>query len=408
MTKNVYIFDDSLGSSKNGIGTFLKELVSIMREMTLHIHLLSFNTKTEEFTIREENGVKRYLFPMINNDWNYLRYNDIINKFMRLYILDSPDNLFLLNHSPCEKLLESIKSSHPLSKRIFIIHDLTWTVPLNGRLEWLKPILTKKEKNKREESIYLYFREEQRMYTLADRVVCLSESTFKILTDIYKVPSDKISVIPNGIRPSKLKVWDTDKLRDQLFLPKREKILLYVGRATKQKGFFALIRAFEGALKRDRDLRLVVAGTLKEDALEYLSKKHPSIASRITVTGFIPRKELYKWYAVADIAIIPSLYEQCSYVGMEMMMHGLPIIASDAIGLRDMLRDGENALIAKIGNPKNDYREYVTNLTNCINRLLDSAELKKSISSSVTDTYKKQYHFCHMKKRYKRLIEELR
>lgn len=407
MHKNVYIFDDSFSSGKNGIGTFLKELVSIMREMALHIHILSFNAKTEEFMIREENGVKRYLFPMINNDWGYQKYDEIINKFMRIYISDSHDNLFFLNHSPCEKLLESIKSSHPLSKRVFIIHDLTWTVRLNGRQKWLKPILSKKEKDETEESIYRYFREEQRMYALTDSVVCLSESTFKMLTNIYKVPSGKISVIPNGIRTSKLKVRDTDKLRSQLFLPEKEKILLYVGRATEQKGFFALIRSFEKALRRDPNLRLVVAGTFKEDALEYISKNHSSIASRISITGFIPRKELFKWYAVANIAVIPSLYEQCSYVGMEMMMHGLPIIASDGIGLRDMLRDGENALVAKIGNPKNDYREYVTNLANCIHRLLDSSELKERISNGVTETYKKQYYFRHMRERYKRLIKEL-
>lgn len=407
MSKNIYIFDDSLSSRKNGIGTFLKEFVSILREMDLPIHLLSFNAKTKEFTITKEHGVKRYLFPRMNNDGGYQKYNDVINKFMRLYIPDSSDNLFFLNHSPCEKLLESIKSSHPLSKRIFTIHDQTWTAPLNGRLERLKALLVKKKKNEAEERIYRYFQEEQRMYTLADRVICLSESTFKILIDIYKIPSHKISIIPNGIRTSKLKVRDTDKLRSQLFLPKREKILLYVGRASEQKGVFALIQSFEKALGRDADLRLVIVGTFKEDALKYISKKHSSIASRITVIGFISRKELFKWYAVADIAVIPSLYEQCSYVGMEMMMHGLPIIASDGIGLRDMLRDEENALVAKIGNPKNDYSEYVTNLTNCINRLLDSDELKEKISMRGADIYKEQYHSRYMRKRYKRLIEGL-
>ncbi|WP_286845112.1 glycosyltransferase [Proteiniphilum sp. UBA5346] len=407
MSKNVYILDDSLSSRENGIGTFLKEFVSIMRELDFRIHLLSFNAKTEGFTIREEYGVKRYLFPIMNNDREYQKYVGIINKFMLLYIPDSTDNLFFLNHTPCEKLLESIKSSHPLSKRVFIIHDLIWTELLNGSLERLKHVLSKKEKDETEKNIYSYFREEQRMYTLVDRVVCLSESTFKILTDIYKVPSCKISIIPNGIRTNKLKVRDTDKLRNLLFLPEREKIMLYVGRATEQKGLFALIRSFEKVLKREPNLRLIVVGTFKEEALEYISKNHSSIASRITFIGFIPRKELFKWYAVTDIAVIPSLYEQCSYVGMEMMMHGLPIIASDGIGLRDMFRQGENALVAKIGNPKNDYREYIANLTNCINRLLDSGELKERIRSGVTDTYKKQYHSRHMRERYKRLIEEL-
>lgn len=407
MSKNVYILDDSLSSRENGVGTFLKEFVSIMKDLDFRIHLLSFNAKTERFTIREESGMKRYLFPMINNDCEYQKYVGIINKFMLLYIPDSADNLFFLNHTPCEKLLESLKSSYPLSKRVFIIHDLIWTELLNGSLERLKLILSKKEKDETEKNIYSYFRKEQRMYNLTDKVVCLSESTYKILTNIYKIPSCKISFIPNGIRINKLKERDTNKLRRQLYLQESEKILLYVGRATEQKGLFALFQSFEKVLEREPDLRLVVAGAFKEEALEYISKNHSSIASRITFIGFIQRKELLKWYAVTDIAVIPSLYEQCSYVGMEMMMHGLPIITSDGIGLRDMFRDGESALVAKIGNPKNNYRKYVTNLANCINRLLDSGELKERIKSGVTDTCKKKYHYRHMREQYKRLIEQL-
>lgn len=406
MVKNIYVFDDSSSSSKNGIGTFIKELLLIMKRMSHNINLLSFNSKEDEFAIREENGIVRYIFPKINNDHNYLKYYDIIDKFMRLYISDSLNNIFLLNHSPCEQLLKSIKFTYPLSRRLFVIHDQVWTSPLSGRVELLKLILIKKNRNKREEYIYHRFMEEQRMYALVDGVVCLSGSTFDILTDIYKVPADKIFIIPNGIRLSKL-IYDTDKLRNQLFLPKREKILLYVGRATKQKGFLILVKSFERVLKKGHNLRLVVIGVLKEDMLEYLSQKYSSIMSRITLIGFLRKRELYKWYTVSNIAIIPSLYEQCSYVGIEMMMYGLPIIASDAIGLRDILRDGENAIIAKIGNPKNDYEEFTTNLTNCIVRLLSSEKLKKRISSNITDTFIKQYHSCHMRKRYNKMIEEL-
>jgi glycosyltransferase involved in cell wall biosynthesis len=245
------------------------------------------------------------------------------------------------------------------------------------------------------------------MYNLVDRVVCLSESTFKILTDIYKISPNKISIIANGIRARKLKVHDIDKLRSQLFLPEREIILLYVGRVSEQKGFFILIRAFEEALKKHSDLRLIIAGSLEEDAFKYISKKHQFIISKITFIGFISRKKLFKWYAVADIGIIPSLYEQCSYVAIEMMIQGLPIITSDGLGLRDMFQDGENSLVDKIGNPVDNYREYKTNLTDCINRLLDSKELKEKISSNVIDTFKGKYQYYHMRRQYKNLMKEL-
>lgn len=73
------------------------------------------------------------------------------------------------------------------------------------------------------------------------------------------------------------------------------------------------------------------------------------ISTKVTYTGHLERKELKKWYQMADIGVIPSYTEQCSYVGIEMMMHGLPIVTSDGFGLRDMFKDQGNAIVVPIG-----------------------------------------------------------
>lgn len=404
MNKNIYIFDDFISSGKNGIGTYVRELILVLKELSARIHLLLFNVEKNEFTIREENGVKTFLFPIINGDCGYQKYSKIINKFMRLYIADSSDNLFLLNHAPCENLLKSIKNSYPLSKRAFVIHDFTWTKYLDGRLDLLDSLLNKKERNEKEKYIYNQFLEERRMYTIADKVICLSKSSFDILRSFYQIPLNKITLIPNGMCPKKTQIQNKNIIRRQLYLSPKERILLYVGRPTKQKGFYALIQSFERVLQKETNLRLVIIGMFEEDSFKYISMRFPTITSKITFVGFISESELNKWYAVTDIAIVPSLYEQCSYAIIEMMMYGLPIIASDGIGIRDMLCDKKNALIAGIGNPQNNYREFVKNLSDSINTLLEDNELRNRLSKAALETYQKGYHIAHMKNKYTRLI----
>ena len=59
-----------------------------------------------------------------------------------------------------------------------------------------------------------------------------------------------------------------------------------------------------------------------------------------------------KWYQIADIGVLPSYTEQCSYVGLEMLAHHLPIVASDGFGVRCMFQEQINIRVAHIGNVK--------------------------------------------------------
>lgn len=119
-------------------------------------------------------------------------------------------------------------------------------------------------------------------------------------------------------------------------------------------------------------------------------------------TGF----EVEEWLAIADIGIISSYYEQCSYTAIEMMMHGLPIIAPDGLGIRNMFIAGINAKVAKTDNGKkaNIYRK---NLANSIIYLLKSPDLCGNLSKGARKTYNDKYTIREMKANYKKLIESL-
>lgn len=149
-----------------------------------------------------------------------------------------------------------------------------------------------------------------------------------------------------------------------------------------------------------------MVGADSNSRLETLLPKMNSTITRIIFTGLINKELLNKWYAIADIGIISSYYEQCSYTGIEMMMFGLPIIASDGYGIKNMFENGKNSIIAKIGRREND-KEFVLNLSNAIIELLHSEKLCIKLSMGAKETFENKYISHHMKEKYMDLISSL-
>ena len=348
------------------------------------------------------NGIKEIHFPAFKN--GFLANSKIIEKFFRLYITDSPDNIFMLNHSPCEDLLKAIKNAFPLSKVFFTIHDLGWTSSLSGDFDKLKQIISK-ETSKRikaqYQSVIDYFHEEQRMYDIADKVICLSNDTYQFLQEVYLLDKSKILLITNGLTDTHIPLSQAKKqrLKIKMGIPPDEKILLVVGRTTPVKGVYSLLNAFTNVVKRYTNCRLVIAGRISDpDSILKLSKQ---VATKVSYTGLLNKKDLTRWYQIADIGLIPSLSEQCSYAGIEMMMHGLPVVASNGFGVRNMFREGVNAKIAETGNRKK--KAFENNLTTAILELLSSDTLYQQLSSGSRQTYESYYTSGKMKEGYKKL-----
>lgn len=410
MRRTVYVFDEYISSQKNGIGSFLKEFHYCIKQLNADVCALIFNADIEEFTVRtgDTGKMEEMLFPRFPIG-EFIHNMEIIIKFFRLYIRDSSDNIFFVNHLPCDKLVEILKRDYPLSKVIFTIHDLGWTSRCMGDVDKFKEMI--KEVNDVEEeakAIGDFYTKEMKTYELVNRVICLSRDTYNLLQTVYSLPTEKISLIPNGFgkKVSDIQHYNREELKKELFIPVNEKIIIYVGRPTRQKGMHALLNAFHSVLKKDSNVRLVIIGSDNSNRMENLINISSSFAAHVSFLGLINKEELGKWYSVADIGVIPSYYEQCPYVGIEMMMHGLPVVASDGFGIRNMFQDGVNALIAPIGK-REDAEEFSCNLAKAIDELLSSDELRRTLGGNAQETYRNCYSAKQMLKGYKDLLASL-
>lgn len=401
----VIIIDDDANSRINGIGTYLRSLVSLFKRMEACITRVGYNSTCKIFTIREENGIREFLLPPLPASYCF----KVMEKFLGLYIEDSADNLFMLHYSPCDDLIRFFKKRFPLSKISFTIHDMIWTALLWGDAKKLKEIVCcVPQKAEKEESVKVRksFKAEQTMYTLADAVIVLAGGTHRILTEIYGIDPKKIHLIPNGLQDAYKPVSRERKqeIRAEKFLSGHEKILLFAGRVHYMKGVYSLIRSFSQVLQIYPECRLVIAGFLL-DPPKVLSLTG-NAASKIIFTGQIPKKELDELISITDIGILPSYTEQCCYWGIELMMHGVPVITTDGFNLQEMFTEGYNAGIVKIGN-REEPEKFEHELADEIIRLLHNDAECRKLGEQGRKVYETRYTVKSMYTGYKMLTDTL-
>lgn len=188
-----------------------------------------------------------------------------------------------------------------------------------------------------EQGICDSFYKEKELYRLVDTIICLSEFTSSLLQDIYGISPDKIRFVPNGLKDERkhLTLKERDVLKKQYHFSEKEKIILFVGRLDVIKGIGTLIQAFHILLRKNRNYRLVIVGD--GDFSSCLNRCEVDW-SKVVFTGRLGKEQLYNFYQMADIGVMPSMHEQCSYVAIEMMMFGLPMVVSTTTGLKEMVQ----------------------------------------------------------------------
>ena len=404
--KTLYIFDDVQLSSNCGIGTYLKELTQLVMSWgNMQICMIMFKAYVEECRSLKCNGIRYILLPQ-KLCLKPFEEGTIVCESLDKFILDDKNNYFLFNYAPCDNLVGAVKKYFPLSSCICIVHDFNWTSFYLGNISSFNRAIKTSNKTPIQKHITKIYNREKRQFHYADKIICLSEDSKSILKKYYLLADDKICLIPHGIKLKRKQITSQKRQewRHLYGLKEEEKVFLSVGRISQAKGSYVFLNAFKNILKTIPESRWVIAGDLKGAA--ELLKRAGTIATKITFTGYLKEEQLSRWYQMADIGIISSYTEQFGYVGIEMMNHRLPVVATDGLGVRCMFQDGVNASIARIGNIQRT-NEFERNLLNSTLKLVSSDNAKEYVRNGC-HTLKERYSYELMNESYKSLFETLR
>jgi glycogen(starch) synthase len=218
---------------------------------------------------------------------------------------------------------------------------------------------------------------ERWMANRADRVITCSAYMREHVADVYGLEEARIAVIPNGIDPSELvPVDDLDTLRSRFAEPD-EKLVLLVGRLVYEKGFQLALEALPGLIERVGDVRFLVAGSgtaereLREQATALGLDPHG------TFLGWIGDDVLHSLYRIADLTVVPSIYEPFGLVALEAMASGCPCLVADTGGLREVVPNEDVGLRFRSRDPRS--------LASMAERLLTDEELRDRLVAEASE-----------------------
>lgn len=304
------------------------------------------------------------------------------------------------NFAPAYPLLRILKETFPLCKIVYVIHDFMWATYLMGDVEYFKKIIAGEMSCKNDSLIFKLYKDGLNSFAISDKIICLSEDTFKLLVGTYFIAPSKIRLIPNGLKDSYVKY--NPNIRQQYNILKDDKVILFVGRVCQQKGALDLLAAFKSIVSIIPNCWLMIAGSIDNASISVIED---CVRTHILILGVLSKERLYDLYQMADIGIVPSYYEQCSYTGIEMQMFGLPIVASNSFGVRCMFKD-TNAIVYSIH--RSDTKSTIAELSDKIIKILTlpkaNIEKLKNISRS---QYESTYTHDKMKAKYKQMFSSL-
>ena len=226
----------------------------------------------------------------------------------------------------------------------------------------------------------------------ADRIIALTE-LLKELAMKMGVDERKIIVIPILIREGIFRPerYDREALRTEMELT--GKVIVFVGRLRPEKNVDVLIRAFKGVLNELGDVWLLIVGDGPlRPRLEALAKEL-NVADRTRFTGNVPREEVPKFLAVADVFVLPSSVEGLPKALLEAMAMSKPVVATIAPGIINVVKHRREAILVPVRDAK------------ALKRALLMVLRDEKIAKRMAENARKTFEHCYS---YEKLYPKLR
>jgi glycosyltransferase involved in cell wall biosynthesis len=215
------------------------------------------------------------------------------------------------------------------------------------------------------------------------RVIVCSESMRHEVKGLFQLPTDKVEVIPNGVKADRfMTARPQPHFRDGFAKP-WEKVVFFVGRLVREKGVHVLIDAAPKVLSAYPEAKFVVAGV---GPMEHQLKHQAwcaGVGDKFCFAGYIDDMTRNNLYYISSVAAFPSLYEPFGIVALEAMASRVPVVVSDAGGLGEIIQHGQNGLKAYPG----DANSLASNILTILKDPAYGEQLRENASRQILEIY---------------------
>jgi len=253
-----------------------------------------------------------------------------------------------------------------------------------GDVAWEQAVNTGKTKKSLEDFlgqpegglyIKLIMKIQKFVFHRADKIITPSHYLKKLLEQFYQVPDSKIEVVYNAVELAEVKAVGKRYGRP---------MAITIGRLVSWKGVDELVSIVPAMVQKYPDFRLVVVGEGPEyEKLTNLCRD-TGVESEVIFTGRLSHEQTLALLKRSDVFILNSRYEGLPHTVIEAMVYKCPVIASNLVGIREVIEDGRNGISIAPGNTAQLLEKLVFILENESKRKEMIAEAYETIKGKFT------------------------
>jgi len=254
---------------------------------------------------------------------------------------------------------------------------------------------------------------------MADGIIAVSGETKNDIVNNFRVESEKIEVIANGIDLNEFKFTEKKDALKEYNIPENEPYLLFVGRITRQKGIIHLLNAIKYL---DPEINVVLcAGAPDTKEIAEEMKKGVSEAKKLRKNVFwieetVPKEKLIQLYSHAGVFCCPSIYEPFGIINLEAMACMTPVVGSKVGGIKEIIIDNKTGILVPFEQEFNSPFEaifpdqFAKDLAQNINLLMKDHELRRNMAIEGRKRVEQEYSWESIAKKvvdlYKAILEK--
>lgn len=186
-----------------------------------------------------------------------------------------------------------------------------------------------------------------------------------------------LGIDPNPFEEAQNDEEKINRIKKRLRIQEEDETILFVGRLMKEKGIHLILDVLPRLIKEHPRLKLIIAGASRYGRnvatpyVRYIRRRTQKLGKHVVFTNFIPPSQIPVIYQLADMVVIPSLWQEpFGRVNLEAMASTKAVVASNRGGIPELIKHEENGFVVSLEN----YREE---LYESISKLLTSKELRE-------------------------------
>jgi len=222
-----------------------------------------------------------------------------------------------------------------------------------------------------------------------DAILTVSHAMRDTAIATFGADPERVHPVVNGIDTDVFHPRDRQAMRSKLGVPADARLITYVGRFVEAKGMRELLQAFQALAAQDPRVRLALVGdgVMREELAGLVQAT--GLGGRVTMTGGLEPAQVAEWICASDLLTLPSWSEGYPNVVVEALACGVPVVATDVGGTREIIDDSKGLLI-----PPRDERVLAQALSQALSHPWDHAAIAASMNRSWHDVARETLDVC--------------